>query len=1384
MNSTDKRSSPRYAVSLNALVHPNEGRSWLCTVKDYCESGMLLVAQEGARTRRTMPGISPGETVGIHFSVPIETKDQHFRLEGTIIRVMESGVGIRFPNGMASDAMDALDNHSHKVPAAAASPQTEPEGKQKTAKGSKQATAKSQANNIQEAKSTGNLSLKKNSETAFLSGGLKPADSRKIVAALRKGVVRILPEMTNALFKYMDAGLLDFAKSSRSNAEQSEYFAAMSNLEKSKTAVGHKFANEVLDHLDNPRDLRTLLEERKKANEERKKASAAKRVKLSLVNTEEFEDWLAVANIISKSDRVYEAYMKELVARMGMMVDSWGHIEANPLGASVFCHAFDNAIRDVTLSKEIRQMVYAGYEAKIIPVFRKLYAAAAKLLEDTGLFPDLDDDYISPGTPSKQDDSSKEDQSDVDDSIDENEDFDEVKTEEKEKSEEEELSDLQDELREELRHRKNERTRSTDRRGTGGRAAGEAKSIARAKPKAAGQATSENTTISRLYSTVRDLVGVSQDYYADDGYEDEAFKGQALVEIDEMQGLLRNLKQEIGSSPGQRVPIRQRVMDSAAVEGRPRRLAPEAMQRLDVVEKLVDSIEEDSLLSNSAKGWIRQLELTLGKVASQNDDFLSEEGSHRSMDVLNQLAQLGGSESNTIVRNVEQIIGDINENYDSDPEVFDSALKKLQPLVERQTRAFTGNVQRTVKASEGQQTLINAQRAVVSEMDQRLAGREVPEVLMKLLMPGWRNLLVNTHLRQGQDSSAWKNHVRALDQVMQHLDGSVDASSSPDYIPPEELLEQIESGLDSISFEPGQRAPLIDTLRQLLTTDAGKASVPMVQVAQESVAETLGFASISEPEERRRKIQEEHQDNPDWDRLVDRARHLFVGEWVEFVREGQEAEIAIVAWVSEDNSKLVFVNRSGVKTHELAVEELASMLLDGTARILDESDIPLTDRASHRMLQNMHNKLTHQATHDELTGLINRKEFERELERVLGLAKHNKTEHVVAFMDLDQFKVVNNTGGHDAGDRLLVELGEELSSKIEKNTTLSRLGGDEFGILLEDCEKDVGMEEVKRICEAVKAFRFKWEGEVFSLTTSCGVVNVNSETESVTSILRGADSACYVAKDAGRDRIQVYEIDDSEMEHRKEIMKFVSQIDNSLANDRFVLNCQKIEPIDKESGDHDHYEILLTVLDENDNPLPPQDFIVAAETYNRMGAIDRWVIKNAFKFIASNILKLDHLGAFSINISGNSLTEGDFMEFVLEQFKETRLPASKVCFEITETAAIGNLDQVIEFMEKMKVLGVQFSLDDFGTGLSSYSYLRNLPVDFLKIDGVFVKDIKDNPNDYAVVKSINEIGHFMGKKTIAEFVENDEILEILREIGVDYAQGYGIGMKVPITELL
>ena len=1333
----DKRQNTRFAIELNALVHPQNEPSWLCTIRDFCRGGMLLLEQETGPVRSTMPGIHPGETVGIHYYIPTKNKDLHFRLEGQIVRVMRTGLGIKFKEEMADHAITALMNHANRRTSSALEPKSAVAERRVA-----QDNTLSPASRISEANSeVRRLNL---ADEDLSSGKISQADTRKIIAAIREEVTKLLLEINAAFFSYMDDELLKLARDAKSNAEQSEYFAAMSNLEKAKEQVKQSFIQEVVDQIDHPRDLRALLEARRKAEAERKKQQSEK-VRLSLVNTDEFEDWLAVANLVSRSERAYDKYQQGIQARLGMLVDSWGHNEANPLGTAVFCHAFDHAIRMVELTKEIRQKVYAGFEAKALPSFRNFYIAVTKLLEDSQVFPDLDEGFINlSSTVSSRrivnDDpkaSTKEHRKAAKQEV----------VEENIKASEQYVADDHKILLEERSDRRAGRPAS------GRRAAGDA------------------TSIGDIFSAVRSLIG------------DEPDDDQDFIEVDEVQSLLRSL--QVRQAPGQRVNVRQQLVEAVSRVGDERRISPKALESMAIVENLVDTIEDDSMLSSSAKSWIRQIELTLDKVATDTGNILDEKNPHPALAVINQLAKLGGAESGSIQRDVEHILEDINIKYDENPEIFNVASSKLQPLLDRQSRAFNGNVQRTVKASEGKQTLVNAQRAVIEELDGRFSGREVPDVMMKLLMPGWRNLMVNTHLRQGPGSSDWKRHIQALDQVFYHLEGTANPTDSEQYIAPENLLEEIERGLDSISFEPVRRIPLLNTLRQLIVAGGHRENVKMVEMPKETIAEAVGFGNVFEQAVKREQILSEKSGDNDWQVQLGRATRLHVGEWVEFSELPEHNQISIVAWANEGHGAYVFVNRRGVKTSELMVEEFASMLFEHRVKILDESEIPLTDRASHRMLQNMHNQLTYQASHDELTGLINRKEFERVLSRALISAKKSNIGHMVACLDLDQFKVINNAAGYTAGDRLIKELGNLLSVSLEGSQfVLSRLGGDEFGVLIEDCKKESGLIVIRKLCDAIKRFQFKWENDSFKLTASCGVVYLNIDTESVSSILQSADSACYAAKDAGRGRLHVYEAGDSEMEHRMDVMDFVSQIDHALENDRFMLNCQKIAPINEDSGDYAHYEVLLAVLDKNNEPMPPQDFIIAAETYNRMGAIDRWVIKHAFQFIAANILKLDGLGAFSINISGNSLTEDDFMEFVLEQFNETRLPASMICFEITETSAIGSLDRAIEFMEKLKVIGVQFSLDDFGTGLSSYSYLRNLPVDYLKIDGVFVKDIMTNPSDYAVVKSINEIGHFMGKKTIAEYVEDDQVLEMLRDIGIDFAQGYGIEKKVPLTDLL
>lgn len=427
-------------------------------------------------------------------------------------------------------------------------------------------------------------------------------------------------------------------------------------------------------------------------------------------------------------------------------------------------------------------------------------------------------------------------------------------------------------------------------------------------------------------------------------------------------------------------------------------------------------------------------------------------------------------------------------------------------------------------------------------------------------------------------------------------------------------------------------------------------------------------------------------------------------------------------------------------------------------------------------------ELNHLATHDSLTGLVNRREFERRIKRLLVSTQKDKREHALCFMDLDQFKVVNDTCGHAAGDAMLHQLSTVLFDIVRHRDTLARLGGDEFGILMEHCGLDDAHRVAASLQKAVQDYQFIWEGRGFKVGVSIGLVPITSETGDLGELLKQADAACYMAKDNGRNRIHIYQAEDSETTQRHGEMQWATRVQQAVAEDRFCLFAQLIEPL---NGSTDcHYEFLIRMLDSKDELIPPGAFLSAAERYNLAEKIDHWVIEKAFHTLASNPVFMEKINFCSINLSGQSLTSVGMLEFIMTQLQKTGVDGDKICFEVTETAAISNLSTAMKFISTLKGFGCRFALDDFGSGLSSFGYLKNLPVDYLKIDGMFVKDIVDDPIDHAMVKSINEIGHVMGMKTIAEFVENDVIKGMLKEIGVDYAQGFGIGKPQPLSKLL
>jgi diguanylate cyclase (GGDEF)-like protein/PAS domain S-box-containing protein len=429
-------------------------------------------------------------------------------------------------------------------------------------------------------------------------------------------------------------------------------------------------------------------------------------------------------------------------------------------------------------------------------------------------------------------------------------------------------------------------------------------------------------------------------------------------------------------------------------------------------------------------------------------------------------------------------------------------------------------------------------------------------------------------------------------------------------------------------------------------------------------------------------------------------------------------------------------------------------------------------------------RLAHLASHDPLTGLLNRREFERRVTMALVENQYDANQHAILYIDLDEFKVVNDTCGHAAGDELLRQIGALLRPRLREGDTLARLGGDEFGVLLEHCAAAPALAIAEGLRTAIGEFHFQWNQRSFKIGASLGVVEVAGGPHTLAGVLSAADAACYMAKDKGRNRVQMYSPESDEVTLRKGEMEWVNRIHRALAEDRFCLYAQPVEDTCGHGDGTPYTEVLLRLRDDAGELVPPTSFIPAAERYHLMPAIDRWVIRSAFAIIARQLASPNPpLGVFAINVSGASIGDDDFLDFVQAEFVRADVPHTSVCFEITETTAVASLSKATQFIDALRALGCRFALDDFGVGVSSFTYLKHLPVDYLKIDGSFVKDMLDDPVDYAMVEAIHRIGHLMGKKTIAESVEQRTALRALRAIGVDYAQGYGIAKPAPFGAL-
>lgn len=490
---------------------------------------------------------------------------------------------------------------------------------------------------------------------------------------------------------------------------------------------------------------------------------------------------------------------------------------------------------------------------------------------------------------------------------------------------------------------------------------------------------------------------------------------------------------------------------------------------------------------------------------------------------------------------------------------------------------------------------------------------------------------------------------------------------------------------------------------------------------------------------------------------------------------------------------------SVLMTGEIAISEHQALLIaqDDQEYAIDHSAAPIRDRNTHILgivvvfrdvsqSRQLSQQMTWQASHDSLTGLVNRYQFEQLLQKALHSAHRDQLQHVLCYLDLDQFKIVNDTCGHAAGDELLQQVAELFKHTIRSTDVIARLGGDEFGLLLHQCSMERAQVIAEQLRQRLQAFRFSWNQQTFSIGLSIGLVAINYDSHNLSSLISAADAACYAAKARGRNRIHVYQLDDLELVQQRGTQRWSRRIKQALEENRFRLYGQAIVPTDPNQSDiHQCCEVLLRMVDEQDQVVSAATFIPAAERYNLMPEIDRWVISQ-FLVDHFNPPQMAKTGAdqplpYMINLSGASIGDEQFLQFLQEQFQRYPHAAPQICFEITETAAISNLNQAITFINELKQLGCKFALDDFGSGLSSFAYLKTLPVDYLKIDGHFIEDMANDPATQAIVESINHIGHVMGLQTIAESVGDLSTRKKLQTMGIDYVQGYGIALPCSLT---
>jgi len=1048
---------------------------------------------------------------------------------------------------------------------------------------------------------------------------------------------------------------------------------------------------------------------------------------LSVVDKSEFEDWLTLKVMVTKADTQYRGDLLQLKLRLDSLgvPNATGH--HNPLGPALVCEAFHSGLSQLRVNREVEKICLRVFDQTVLVNLEPMYRELNNILVRHGVLADLDlSKYLSeqPAAkaepepepecpPGKSSTTAKNDES---------------------RESEPENPDV---------------AKTPDQTSHNASASGKVSRQRFPGQYSSAQFDSHSAAAQTAFATVKSLLNtLTSSRIARGDSEPVTFAPDAReLSPGELHTQLQQMQSEAAMVDDD-TTLRERVVERVKESGK-HALGQEQQTTLDVVDRFFGSVGESPRLSDDARERMRALEVPVLKVVMRDPEFFEDRSSpvRGVMDRLAQLGVKGGRINPAVQRRIDELIERINRDFDQDIGVFEDAIGDLDTLIDRQNLVYRRNVERVTAAAEGAQKVAESKRAVARVLDHKLGGRKIPRAVISLLDSGWRDLLSLTWIRQGEESPFWQDYLSVIDSLMAFAEDPQSNVNLP------ELLRVIQDGLASISSNHMPSSQIRDELKQFLLRSP--VEPPEMVEMPVSRADEKNEKAVSEREQR------------SLERWTNRARQLRTGDWMRDQDKPDDPQYIRLVWVAREFSRFVFVNHQGMKVVELELEALARHMRKGIIVPDSQYERPLVDESIDRMVKKVYDQLSWASTHDELTGLLGRREFARILEQQLAI---REDERALVRLDLRQFRLLNDTAGYQAGDQALKQVADILRSHVGGGMPLARLAGNEFALLL---PAENALEAAREIVEAIEKTEFNFESGTYHLSASAGLAPELPGLADAERWLKASEDAMKRAKKRGHGKVIEYSLDAHDQARQDQIAAKVASL-GDLDEERMLLRCQKMIPLHARTSMAPQYEILISMYDDTGNLITGKDFVRMAERYDRMQAVDRWVVGQVLDWLRDNSPDPAHIGGICINLSGHSLNDQSLMEFIYDKLSQEDAPIERLWFEITEASAINDLQSISEFVEEMRELGCRFCLDDFGSGPSSFQFLRSLPVDLIKLDSAFTRELDRNETDRAMVKSMIDMAHYMNREVIASQVENRTVLDMLTSLGADYAQGFVI----------